>query len=142
MYEIKQTSFGFRLTLSGTITVDEVRLLTIEIEEILKQLKSPFGIIIDAREMLPVHTEDKSLFHNIEPMTKSAGLQRRAIIFQSPIIKNQATQLSHLSGTDTIERYINASDIENWEQVALDWVVDGIEPTTNQNNSNSVETTS
>jgi len=98
------------------------------LEDILKGSKPPFGTFIDIRTTIPLQSEVKKIFQECEQITKEAGLQRRAVIYNSPIVKGQATQISHMSQTDNIERYINAFVTKDWEKVALDWIVNGIEP--------------
>ncbi len=129
MHKIEKTSFGLWLSLSGEITLDEALQIKAELEVILKELKPPFGTLLDFRKMIPVQTEVKRMFQEFEQTAREAGLQRRAIIIHSPVVGSQVTQISHISGTDTIERQINAFVTEGWEEVAIDWITNGIEPT-------------
>lgn len=128
MYKIKRETFGFWLTLSGDVNVTEMKQLKVELTSILTSIKRPFGIISDTLTMIPLEPEAKTLIYECEQIAREAGLQRSAVIFRSPVIKVQATQISIQSETNHSERLINASTTDDWEKVALEWVVDGIEP--------------
>ena len=133
LYRLQREFFGLRLTLGGEITVADIVKLKKELATLLTTLNQPFGSIADIRTVIPPKTDVKEMLGECEQMTRVAGLQRRAIVFQSPVVGNQARQLSFKSNTDSLERQINANLTDDWEKLALDWVVGGIEPLLSQN---------
>lgn len=128
LHKFEITSFGYRLTLGGKVTLPEATQLKTELADLLAIIRKPYGVIADVRTVIPFSPEVKTLIRECEQMSKEAGLQRRAVIFQSPVVAGQATQLSFQSKTDDIERRIDASLTDNWEELALAWIVDGVEP--------------
>ncbi len=128
MFRIDKTSYGYRLTLGGDLTVVETLRLKTELAAVIGGLRPPFGVIVDIRALMPIMPEAKVYLQECEQLAKDAGLQRRAVILQSPVVKAQVKQLSLLSKTDNIERRINASLTDDWEELALAWVVEGVEP--------------
>lgn len=128
MYRIRKTSFGFRLTLDGAITVAELTQLKTELPAIFASLKKPFGVIDDIRNVVPFGPEVKTLLEELEIMSREAGLERRAVVYKGPVMKGQASQISFLSKTDDLEMRIDASKVADWNDIALAWVVDGVGP--------------
>ncbi len=133
LYSIERTSYGLLLTLGDTVTVADMTRLKAELPALFATLKRPFGVIADIRTAIPFSPEVKMLIQECEQISRDAGLQRRAVVFRSPVVRNQATQLSFQSKTDSIERRINADMTDDWEKLALAWVVDGVEPSLTPN---------
>ena len=59
---------------------------------------------------------------------RKMSLERVAIVVNSPVLKQQATQISHDTMTSKYDRIIDASKNSDWENVAIAWVTDGVEP--------------
>lgn len=128
LYRIRKTSFGFRLTLDGAITVAELTQLKTELPAIFASIKKPFGVIDDIRNVVPFGPKVKTLLEELETMSREAGLERRAVVYKGPVMKGQASQISFLSKTDDLEMRIDASKAADWNDIALAWVVDGVGP--------------
>ena len=129
MYIIEKTYFGFHITFEGQMSEAEAAQFKAEVENIVPSLKQPFSTIIDLRTWIPAEPRVLTLLQQAEQLSKNHGLQRRAIIVHSPVIKGQAVQLSFTSETNELERCINASNVEDWEKQAIAWAVHGVEPT-------------
>lgn len=136
MIDIERTSYGFRLTLAGKVTIEQATQMKVEVAALVATFKPPFGIVADTREVIPLAPAVKNLFLEAELIAKEAGLDRSAVVIQSPVVKSQAEQLSFLSQINSTQRIINAFTTVNWEEVALAWVVDGIEPSRAHQESN------
>ena len=130
MYKIENTYYGYHITFSGLMDEAEAMKFKEEVESILPTLRQPWSSIIDLQTWVPPESKVLMVLNKVEQLSREHGLQRRAIILRSPLIKAQATQLSFMSGTRDFERCIDASKVENWEEQAIGWAVHGLEPTT------------
>ena len=129
MYNIEKTNYGFHITFSGKMSEAEAVEFKEEVESILPSLEHPWSSIVDLRTWVPAEPTVLELLRQVEQLSKSHGLQRRAIIAYSPVIKGQASQLSLVSETNDSERFIDASKLENWEEQAIGWAANAVEPT-------------
>jgi hypothetical protein len=129
MYNIKKTYYGFHITFTGQMSEAEAVQFKEEVDNILPSLEQPWSSIIDLRTWVPAEPAVQMLLLQVEQLSKNHGLQRRAIIAHSPVIKGQASQLSLSSETSDLERFIDASRVENWEEQAIGWAAHAVEPT-------------
>ncbi|MBU0984121.1 MAG: hypothetical protein KKA42_09650 [candidate division Zixibacteria bacterium] len=53
---------------------------------------------------------------------------RSAVILRSPVTTAQFKRIAGETGIFRNERYIDASSLPDWEQIALDWVEKAIDP--------------
>ena len=61
-------------------------------------------------------------------MYAEKGIVRTVVILSNPILTTQFKRLAKESGAYKWERYINASENSNWEQLGEDWVIRDIDP--------------
>ena len=114
MCRIERTSYGFEIRFEGYIEKDELKRWAKEAATILKDQKPGFGVLHDMRGMAPLPVD--------------AGLGRSAQILDDPITKMQFKRLAKDIELFHDMRQIDASRTPNWEQVAINWIVDGVEP--------------
>lgn len=128
MYKFEKQDYGLKLTLSGDLTELEIGELAGELKSLLGEMGKPFSFLVDAREVM---TLDQSVFHLLSECQKSvkdAGRQSAAIVIKSPVLKSQGQRITLESGSTDAVRFICSIKNENWEEVAMDWIVRGIEP--------------
>ncbi|MFH1699666.1 MAG: hypothetical protein ABIE07_03680 [Candidatus Zixiibacteriota bacterium] len=128
MYKIEETYYGYHTTFSGVMSEAEALRFKSEVKTILSSQKQPWSSVVDLQAWIPAGPEILMLLRHVEQLTKKHGLQRRAVIVRSPVIKAQATQLSFASETNSYERRIDASKVDNWEEQAIAWAAHGVEP--------------
>ncbi len=128
MFEFEQTDYGLKLTARGALGLSDVSRLRADLERLLEKRDGPFSALVDCREYIPVDDETTRVLQLCEKMALKGGMQRMAFILKSPVVEGQVRQIGHLSGTAGITRYIDASKVDNAVEVALRWLVDGIEP--------------
>ncbi len=128
MYKIEKQKYGLNITITGDLISDEIIGLTHELKAIGDTLTQPFSVLVDARKMM---TLDKSVIHlaaECQRVVKECGRQYAAIVLNSPVIKNQVKRISIETGSTNAIRYIFADKTVDWEKVAMDWILHGIEP--------------
>jgi hypothetical protein len=137
MYKIEKKSYGFHITFSGLMSETEAVQFKSEVMSILPSLKQPWSSVIDLRTWIPAEPEVLILLRQVEQLSRNHSLLRRAIIANSPVIRVQAAQLSFSSEKNKLERFIDASKVDDWEERAIGWAAHGIEPTLASSNVSS-----
>lgn len=128
MYNFEKQDFGLKLTLSGDLTESEISGMTVELKSLVGLISQPFSILVDAREVM---TLDQSVFHLLtecQRIVKDAGRQSAAIVIKSPVLKNQGQRITLETGSTEVVRFICSTKHKDWEKVAMDWILRGIEP--------------
>ena len=128
MYKFEKQDYGLKLTVSGDLTEQEISGMTVELKSLVGSISKPFSILVDARETI---TLDQSVFHLLSECQKilqAAGRQSAAIVINSPVLKSQGQRITIDSGSTEAVRFIDSSKTEDWEKVAMDWILRGKEP--------------
>jgi len=128
MYNFEKQDYGLKLTLSGDLTESEISGMTVELKSLVGLISQPFSILVDAREVM---TLDQSVFHLLtecQRIVKDAGRQSAAIVIKSPVLKNQGQRITLETGSTEVVRFICSTKHKDWEKVAMDWILRGIEP--------------
>ncbi|MCP4705375.1 MAG: hypothetical protein GY865_12285 [candidate division Zixibacteria bacterium] len=134
MYKVDKTEYGFRVAIMGDFNEDEMNQFQCEVESFRSELPEIFSGFIDARKVIAFDKDSKKSLKILEESFKKMGCQRYAVILQSPVLSAQVRQIAFESENDEGERQINSLKYENWEQLGLDWVINGIDPDDNINN--------
>lgn len=129
MHRIDTTNYGFRITSSGQLDIEEAEEFKCELLQTLSNYGKPFGLLIDIRELIPVSAEVLDAMRNMQKACREMSLERVAIVVASPVLKGQATQVSFDAKTAQQDRIIDASKVPDWEEQAIAWLVHGVEPT-------------
>lgn len=127
MYNIEKTSFGLKLTLSDFVRKEDIDNYKNELDNLLRMLPDKFGILIDMRALKPLAPEAQESLTKTQKLV-GPRLTRSATIIDSAILNMQFKRLSKKSGVITSKRFIDASKVDNWEQAAVNWIVDGLDP--------------
>ncbi|MEW5795027.1 MAG: hypothetical protein AB1772_01575 [Candidatus Zixiibacteriota bacterium] len=130
MYRIEPAYYGFRVTSSGSFTAEEIGHLSRDLLTALKNCDRPFSLVIDSRKMVPPSPEKLVKFHDLHMAVWETICQRVAFILDSPVTKGQVLQMHYSSSPTCQDRVIDASRYPGWEERAIAWVADGIEPET------------
>ena len=128
MHNIEATSYGFRLTVTGAMNTAEAEEQKLELLQTLSTCNQPFSLLVDVRGLIPAEPEVFKEIEEMQTACKLMSVRRTAIVFSSPVLKAQIKQGSFVTGTVEVDRFIDASRVHNWEEQALAWVVEGIEP--------------
>ncbi len=128
MYKLEEQKYGLKITFSGDLVESEINRLAAELKSLLGSINKPFSILVDAREMMAL---DQSVLHLLSECQKTAidaGRQSAAIVINSPVLKSQGQRITLDSGSTAAVRFICSVKHEDWEKVALDWMLSGVEP--------------
>jgi hypothetical protein len=128
MHNIERTAYGFRITNSGKFSSHEAEEFRHELLRTLSEHQKPFSLLIDIRELIPLSPDVADMMRSVQEACHQMSLERAAIIISSPVLREQAVQVSFNSKTKRHDRFIDASKYPDWEQQAIAWLVEGKEP--------------
>ena len=128
MYKFEKQDYGLKLTLSGDLTEAEISDMQVELKSLVGSINQPFSILVDAREMMTLDQSVLHLLSDCQRTAKDAGRQSAAIVIKSPVLKHQGQRITLDSGSTAAVRFMCSLKYEDWEKVAMDWILRGIEP--------------
>lgn len=128
MYAIDIKPYGYHLTFAGIINRDEINHWLEESKQKLPKGPNTFSVFVDMRglELLPV--DSLQAMNEGQMYYKKMGMQRSVVIFSSNITEMQFKLIAKKTGIFSEERYIDAYNHHDWEQIGLDWILNGVEP--------------
>ncbi len=129
MYTIKDTSWGLRLTFGGSLEVEEVAQWLEDLRKILAAQMGPFSSFVDMRTLIPLGKEAMASLGEGQELARNCGMIRSVVIVQNPATASQFRRIAGDTGIHQWERYIDASTVADWEERGMDWILQGIEPT-------------
>lgn len=128
MYSIDKKPYGYLLTFSGKIDVDEMQKWVDESKRVLQSAPSKFGVVVDMREMKLLSPESQSIMEKGQKEFKLKGLERSCVILASQLLTTQFKNIAKETGIYSFERYINADQNSSWESQAEAWIKSGVDP--------------
>ena len=138
MYTIDNTDYGIRIRFGGIINAQEMDRWFTDLLTVLDKLPSEsYGIFVDMREMETLPVESQESLKLGQKVCLERGMARSCVIVDSRITYLQFVRIARKTGILPGERYIDASVVPNWEQVGLDWIIDGVEPAEDSLSSSS-----
>ena len=129
MYKIELTPYGFRISASGEMGLEEAEQMKSELIGVLSEKDGPFSLVIDIRQLVLFEPEVVKTIVDAHAACIRMSCERTAILVKSPIHKGQASQICFSASSKMCDRIIDASRVENWEEVAIGWAANGVEPT-------------
>lgn len=128
MITIEKKPHGFYVTLSGTITAEEIREYEAQVNRQWLVTDGPRSSILDMRELVIPRGNEMSMFADFFHRSRESGLQRLAVVVKSPVLKARAIQLAfEVDGTEMI-RFFDASRTPDWLEQCNDWVMHALDP--------------
>jgi len=128
VFKIEKATYGLRVTMGGVYSDNEIRTYIEEKEKLISEMTGPFSMLIDLRSAIPPDRHDQKLLEESQIRMKQRNLLRVAILTRSPVVHMRGNQITMDAGTDDRTRIIDANTVSDWEAVALEWIVNGIEP--------------
>jgi len=128
MYKIELKNYGIHLTLGDALGKPELEKWLAESQQKLTAVRKPFGVLIDMRKLKPLAPDAKQLMEKGQMLYKSSGMQRSCVIVESAMLAVQFEQIAKQSGIYSFERYLASADHPDWEQRAVNWIKNGVDP--------------
>ena len=125
---IEKKYYGFHLTFGGKLSAEEMTAWLEESREALQGCKRGFGVFVDMRELELNSPDVQSIFEAGQRYYKDMGMARSVVILRNPTLAIQFKRIALQSDIYDYERYVDASLNENWEEIGLKWVIEGIDP--------------
>lgn len=126
MYDIEQTDYGVRVTLSGQLDEAEAEAFIREFEPAVESLAEGFSVFADLRGMEAFPPAVGEKVASLMAFSQRQGMERSATVVQTATTSLQMEQLVEQAGID--ERVIDATAVDDPERVALAWIEQGREP--------------
>ena len=128
MHEITKEKYGVKIVVAGLISDDEVESAISELKNIFMQMKGEYCAIVDIRDCKAVTEKGQKIISEAMMFSRESEILRSAIIVSNPVAAAQYRRMAIESGIYNRQRYIEASVFENWEELALDWINNGVDP--------------
>ena len=128
MYRIDKTSYGVHLTFGGYIPRKELEQWLAESKDTIESLPAEFVVFVDMQQMVLLPPESRPVMIDGQRYYRAHGMQRSVVILKDKVTMLQFKGIAKETGIYEWERYLDADAEPNWEQVALDWVINSIDP--------------
>lgn len=128
MTKIEKKDFGFQLTFASNISPEEMAQWVDDSSKALSGQSGSFGVLIDMRDLAPLSAAAKEKMEEGQKLYKAKGMARSAVVVSQGILATQFKLIAQKTGIYDWERYIDASVVTNWENIAIDWLKNGKDP--------------
>ena len=128
MYKIEKKSFGYKLTFSDIIELDEIKRWVEESKKVLASQAGKFGVMVDMRGLRPLKPDVQAAMVEGQKAFKGKGMERSAVVLANSVIALQFKRLAQESGIYEWERYVDGSKKAEWERVAEAWISHAADP--------------
>lgn len=127
MYKIETKDYGIKLTFADFIIRKEIEEWSEKIILFLDQLPDRFGMLIDMRELKPLPVECQEIMEKTQLKFKTRVV-RSATIVNNIITDMQFKRIGKKTGVNSHKIFIDASKVDNWEEIGVNWIVNGVKP--------------
>lgn len=128
MYDNTQTEYGYEMTFTGFIEIDEMQTWATTVRDALDGHESDeWHCLVDMRDLEAMSPESKELMTEVKTDCHREGLDRVATVVSDTTTRLQFQQMSRGTG-GVAERYVAADQHKVPLDVARAWVRDGVRP--------------
>ena len=128
MHRIEQTQYGYKLVLEGFLQKQDLSTLLDDMKRTVFSRGRKFPVLLDMRHSRAFPADAQEILKEAIRFFKQVGMERHAVVLNSAIATLQLRRLGKETGIDAASRYIDASTQQDWEKVALDWLVRAVDP--------------
>lgn len=128
MHRIEQTQYGYKLVLEGFLQKQDLSTLLDDMKRTVFSRGRKFPVLLDMRHSRAFPADAQEILKEAIRFFKQVGMERHAVVLNSAIATLQLRRLGKEIGIDGSSRYIDASTRQDWEKVALDWLVRAVDP--------------
>jgi len=131
LYKIEKTNYGYFLTFSGEMDLEEMTQWFRDSKEVLENASRSFGVFVDMRQLQLLDPDAQEEMQSGQRYYKKMGMKRSVVILDNSILTIQFKRIALQSDIYNTERYIDASSMTNWEEIGKDWLIYGTDPDKN-----------
>jgi hypothetical protein len=128
MHRIEQTQYGYKLVFEGFLQKQDLSTLLDDMKQTIRSRGRKFPVLLDMRHSRAFPADAQVILKEAILFFKQVGMERNAVVLNSAIATLQARRLGRETGIDATSRYIDASTEQEWEKVAIDWLVRAVDP--------------
>jgi hypothetical protein len=128
MHRIEQTQYGYKLVFEGFLQKHDLSTLLDDMKQTIRSRGRKFPVLMDMRHSRAFPADAQVILKEAILFFKQVGMERNAVVLNSAIATLQARRLGRETGIDSTSRYIDASTEQDWEKVAIDWMVAAVDP--------------
>lgn len=128
MHRIEQTQYGYKLVFEGFLQKHDLSTLLDDMKQTIRSRGRKFPVLLDMRHSRAFPADAQVILKEAILFFKQVGMERNAVVLNSAIATLQARRLGRETGIDATSRYIDASTEQDWEKVAIDWMVGAVDP--------------
>lgn len=128
MHRIEQTQYGYKLVFEGFLQKQDLSTLLEDMKQTVFSRGRKFPVLMDMRHSRAFPADAQEILKEALRFFKQVGMERNAVVLNSAIATLQARRLGKETGIDAASRYIDASAEQDWERIALDWLVKAVDP--------------
>jgi hypothetical protein len=128
MYKIEPTLYGFRISISGRMDMEEAEQASVELLGALAELDHPFSLVIDVRKMMAYEPQVAKAIVALHTACVRMSCERSAVIVESPTLKAQTAQICLSASSKNCDRVIDSSEVSDWEDRPVAWAANAVEP--------------
>ena len=131
MHKIELTEYGVKLVFKDIVNSEEIQKWLDKLMKIKVDLPDEVGVLVDMTQLKPISTQTQRAMFKLQESFVSDKKIRSVVAVSSPIVMRQLQEIAQKTGAFSSERYFNSLDTPNWEEVGLDYIIEGIEPDNN-----------
>jgi hypothetical protein len=130
MVKIEKESYGFYVTVAGSITNEEMETWLEDSKKLMPAVSGKFCVFVDMINCETLPDEAEKIMGQMQELYMMNGLERAAVVTKTlemdlqPKIKNACIE----SGVYDMCRYIDIKTTPDWKKKANEWIRKGIEP--------------
>lgn len=128
MYKIEKKDYGYQLTFGDFIRSEEMQQWVEDSKQELASCPAEFGVFVDMRTLKPLAPETQAHMQEGQKLYKAKGMTRSVVIVNSALIALQFKRIAKETGIYEWERYLDASAMDNWEEVGIRWLTEAVDP--------------
>ncbi|MES1241696.1 MAG: hypothetical protein ABUT39_08765 [Acidobacteriota bacterium] len=128
MHRIEQTQYGYKLVFEGFLQKQDLSTLLNDMKQTIRSRGRKFPVLLDMRHSRAFPADAQVILKEAILFFKQVGMERNAVVLNSAIATLQVRRLGKETGIDATSRYIDASTQQDWEKVAIDWLVRAVDP--------------
>lgn len=128
MHRIEQTQYGYKLVLEGFLQKQDLSTLLDDMKRTVFSRGRKFPVLLDMRHSRAFPADAQEILKEAIRFFRQVGMERHAVVLNSAIATLQLRRLGKEIGIDASSRYIDASTEQDWERIALDWLVRAVDP--------------